>query len=145
MTQIHASCVALNGCGVMLRGPSGAGKSDLALRLIDDGAELVADDRVELTAEDERLYAAPPPALAGLLEARGVGILNMAYRARAQIVVVVDLIGAGESVERLPPGQTVTLEGIILPATRLAAFEASATAKVRLAMRIAVGETALLP
>lgn len=142
MTQIHASCVALDGCGVVLRGPSGAGKSDLALRLIDDGAELVADDRVELTAEDERLYATAPPALAGLLEARGIGILKTAYRPRAHVVAVIDLIGANETIDRLPPRRTITLEGIVLPATRLAAFEASAPAKVRLAMRVAVGETA---
>jgi serine kinase of HPr protein (carbohydrate metabolism regulator) len=145
MTQIHASCVALDGRGVVLRGPSGAGKSDLALRLIDDGAELVADDRVELTTEGERLYAAAPPALAGLLEARGIGILKVAHRARAQVVVVVDLVAAGETVERLPEGRTTILEGIVLPAAQLKAFEASATAKVRLAMRVAVGEATALP
>ncbi len=145
MTQIHASCVALDGRGVVLRGPSGAGKSDLALRLIDDGAELVADDRVELSTEDERLYAAAPQALVGLLEARGIGILNIAYRARAQVFCVVDLIGTNETVERLPEQRTITLEGIVLPATRLAAFESSAPAKVRMAMRVAIGEITPLP
>jgi len=144
MMQIHASCVALDGRGVVLRGPSEAGKSDLALRLIDDGAELVADDRVELTADGERLYAAAPPTLAGLLEARGIGILEFPYRAKAHVIIVVDLIGAGETVERLPERRTTTLEGVVLPAARLAAFEASAPAKVRLALRIAAGETAAL-
>lgn len=144
MTQIHASCVAVGGRGVVLRGPSGAGKSDLALRLIDDGAELVADDRVDLTAEGTRLYAAAPPALAGLLEARGIGILKIAYRTRAEVVVVVDLIAAGEAAERLPDRHTATLAGVVLPATRLQAFEASAAAKVRLALRVAVGEAAIL-
>ena len=48
--QIHATCIALDGRGVLLRGPSGSGKSDMALRLIDAGAELVADDRVDLDA-----------------------------------------------------------------------------------------------
>ena len=144
MTQIHASCVAVGGRGVVLRGPSGAGKSDLALRLIDDGAELVADDRVDLTAEGTRLFAAAPPALAGLLEARGIGILKIAYRTRAEVVVVVDLIAAGETAERLPDRHTATLAGVVLPATRLKAFEASAAAKVRLALRAAVGEAAIL-
>jgi serine kinase of HPr protein (carbohydrate metabolism regulator) len=144
MTQIHASCVALDGRGVVFRGPSGAGKSDLALRLIDDGAELVADDRVELTADGERLYAAAPPPLAGLLEVRGVGILKIPHRARAQVFVVVDLTGSDETVERLPEPRTAMLEGIVLPAARLAAFEPSAAAKVRLAMRAARGEAAAL-
>jgi serine kinase of HPr protein (carbohydrate metabolism regulator) len=144
MTQIHASCVALDGRAVVLRGPSGAGKSDLALRLIDDGAELVADDRVELTADGERLFAAAPPALAGLLEARGVGILKLGHRSRAEVVVVVDLVEAGEGVERLPEVRTTTLEGVVLPLARLTAFEASAPAKVRLAMRAAVDKAITL-
>ena len=64
MVIIHASCVALDGTGLMLRGPSGAGKSDLALRLIDDGARLVADDQVCLERSGEQLIASPPPRIA---------------------------------------------------------------------------------
>ena len=58
---VHASCVALDGNGVLLRGPSGSGKSDLALRLIDGGAVLVADDQVALTVEGEKILASAPP------------------------------------------------------------------------------------
>lgn len=70
---VHASCVAIGGRGVLLVGPSGSGKSDLALRLIDGGAELVADDRVALRLADGRPVADAPPALAGLLEIREIG------------------------------------------------------------------------
>ncbi|RMF16145.1 MAG: serine kinase, partial [Alphaproteobacteria bacterium] len=74
---VHASCVAWHGRGILLRGPSGAGKSALALRLIEAGALLVADDYVVLDAQStpDRLLAAPPPRIAGLIEVRGLGLL----------------------------------------------------------------------
>ena len=64
MTLIHATCVEFEGTGVLLRGPSGAGKSDLALRMIDAGWALVADDQVDLAVLGGRLEATPPQALA---------------------------------------------------------------------------------
>ncbi|MBM3488544.1 MAG: hypothetical protein FJX67_18250, partial [Alphaproteobacteria bacterium] len=48
--RLHATCIAVDGIGVLVRGASGAGKSDLALRLIDAGARLVADDQVLVEA-----------------------------------------------------------------------------------------------
>ena len=81
MTFIHATSVALRANGqwraVLLRGPSGAGKSDLALRLIQAGGRLVADDQTHLARRGRSLIATPPPALAGMIEARGVGILTL--------------------------------------------------------------------
>ena len=139
MSQIHGSCVAIGGKGVVLRGPSGSGKSDLALRLIDGGAELVADDRIELSVHDGRLIAAPPPTIAGLMEARGLGILHVAWRSDVAVRLVVDLVPAQE-IERMPNNAVTTLEGIALPLARLAAFEASTAAKVRLALRAATAE-----
>src|SRR6516162_9304950 len=79
--QIHASCAARDGAGVLLLGPPGSGKSDLALRLLDCGFMLVADDRVEV----EGGVARPPPALAGLLEVRGLGILRLPYLQSARL------------------------------------------------------------
>jgi len=74
MLRIHGTCVALSGLGVLLRGPSGSGKSDLALRLIDGGAKLVADDQVELALDAAgRVMARAPATLSGLLEVRGIG------------------------------------------------------------------------
>ena len=75
--QVHATCVSLYGAGLIIRGPSGAGKSDLALRLIDRGARLVADDRVDLLVSDNGVIARAPETLAGLLEVRGLGILRV--------------------------------------------------------------------
>jgi HPr kinase/phosphorylase len=127
---IHASCIAIDGAGVLLRGPSGSGKSDLALRLIDGGAILIADDQVELEVMGGVLFAYPPELLAGKIEARGIGILgNLPWR-RAPVALAIDLV-AREDVERLPPARTCTVEGVELPCVLLAPFEASTPAKVR--------------
>src|SRR5262249_40746125 len=132
MIHLHASCIAVGGTGVLFRGTSGAGKSDLALRLVDEGAALVADDRVELQNIDGSLVARAPPALAGLIEVRGVGILPVAAAAQAEVGLVVDLV-AQDQVERLPEPATVELAGVTLPRIAIWAFAASAPAQIRLA------------
>jgi len=133
MMHIHATCVSVCGAGVLLRGPSGAGKSDLALRLIDGGAMLVADDRVELAAGTGQVLARAPAALAGLLEVRGVGILPMPHIEEAPVALVVDLV-TPDRVARLPEPDHVMLCGMNLPRLELTPFEASAPAKIRLAL-----------
>jgi serine kinase of HPr protein (carbohydrate metabolism regulator) len=134
--QLHASCVAIGGRGVLIRGRPGAGKSDLALRLIDAGARLVADDRVAVARRGDTLVATAPRAIRGLIEARGLGILAVRPAARARLRLIVDLVPAGR-VARLPRPATRTILGVRLPRLALAAFEASAAAKVRLAVRAA--------
>lgn len=124
----------------MLRGPSGSGKSDLALRLIDGGARLVADDRTDLAVEDGRLIASSPATIAGKLEIRGIGILAMPNVSRSRIGVAVDLVAAS-AVERLPAGQRCSYLGVELPLIAVAPFEASAPAKLRAVARaLAVGQ-----
>ena len=136
MALVHASCVAVDGGGVLLLGPSGSGKSDLALRLIDGGAVLVADDQVEIRAAGGRLEAAPPDALAGRIEVRGLGILALPWRASAPLVLAAELLVGGRP-ERLPEPARRRFEGIDLPLVRLAPFDASAAARLRLAARAA--------
>ena len=106
---IHASCIAFNGRGLLITGPSGSGKSALALQLIALGAALVADDLTELTLDNNRLIARSPPALHGLIEARGVGILRTTATLQAEITLVADL--AQPEPERLPPRRKVNLLG----------------------------------
>ncbi len=133
MLLVHGTTIDIEGRAVLIRGPSGSGKSDLALRLIDRGAVLVADDQTELAVADGRLVACPPAAIAGLLEVRGIGILRLPHRARAPLALVVDLVAPAE-VERLPEPETAPLLGQDVALVRLAAFEASTPAKVRLAV-----------
>ncbi len=135
MTQVHGTCVEISGLGVLLRGAPGAGKSDLALRLIDGGARLVADDRVDLALEEGAVVARAPAIIAGRLEVRGVGIVRVPTVAAAALGLVVDLVPA-ETVPRLPEdGEAWEILGRPVPRLRLAPFEASAPAKVRLAVR----------
>src|SRR3954462_6380174 len=97
--NIHASCVAIGSRGVLLLGASGAGKSDVALRLIDQGARLVADDRTILFVSGNALRAKAPASIKGLLEIRGVGIVELPVRPTAKIALVVRL---GKEDTRLP-------------------------------------------
>src|SRR3546814_3116989 len=76
IVNIHASCVAPGHGGVLILGQSGQGKSDLALRLMDRGARLVADDRCDIWHERGRLWCRPPETLAGKIEVRGIGIIE---------------------------------------------------------------------
>ncbi len=137
--QIHATCVETAGIGVLLRGPSGSGKSDLALRLIEGGARLVADDRTDLTLADGALFGSCPQTIAGRLEVRGIGIVALTHVRRARIGLVVDLASAGD-IERLPVARHCSYLGIELPLIAVAPFQASAVAKLRLAAReVALG------
>ena len=138
---IYGTCVALGTKAALLRGGSGAGKSDFALRFLSLPSEagqlprLVADDQVQVEVRDGRLVASPPAALAGKLEVRGLGIVEVQHLNEASLVLVVDFVEP-EQVPRMPPenAETVEIAGVSLPVLKLAPFEASAPAKLRLAL-----------
>ena len=140
---IHGTCVAVDGRAAVLLGPSGAGKSDLALRAIGgswrDGARrlearLVADDQVLIEVRGRRLVARAPAAIAGRIEVRGIGILEVDAIEEATLVLAIALVAPGK-VERLPdPAPVHALLGCELPLVRLAPFEASAALKLVLAI-----------
>lgn len=142
-TLVHATCVAIGERGVLLMGPPGSGKSDLALRLIDMPGrgigdaemttQLVSDDQVAVTREEDALFAAPPEAIAGRLEMRGFGIVTVAYAARVRLHLAVGLKPA-VMIERLPEPQRFELLGLSLPMTVIDAAAASAAARVRSAL-----------
>jgi len=129
---LHASCVQLDGVGVVLLGASGVGKSDLALRLIDAGALLVADDQLRVECGPNGLLGRAAETLAGLLEVRGLGIVRLPYCRVSPLGLVVEL--DAEPAPRLPELSTYTLLGIRLRHLRLDPRQASAVAKVRLGL-----------
>ena len=132
---IHASSVLIDGRVVLLAGRSGSGKSDLALRLIDRGALLVADDYTLLEPRDGVLYASAPATIAGRIEVRGVGIADMAFAGEGPVALLVNLDAPPV---RLPdePLPTTGIRGIGIPTLALVAFEASAPIKVEQALRL---------
>jgi HPr kinase/phosphorylase len=140
--QIHASCVALSGAGVLLRGRPGAGKSDLALRLVDAGGELVADDLCEIRRQGDQLLADLPeavdPGFRGRIELRGVGFLMLPYAGASPLALVVDL-QSGAPAEGAQAAQEAVYLGVGLPLIVLDPFQASAVAKLRLLAKVGAG------
>lgn len=130
-TLLHTTCVAIGEQGVLLLGPSGAGKSDLAIRLIDRGAELVADDQLHVIRRGAELFGSPPDRIGGLIESRAVGILRLPYRRVCRLGLAVGLDGPGD---RLPGPRSHTVLGISLPLVTVDPRVPSAAATVRLAL-----------
>jgi HPr kinase/phosphorylase len=133
--QIHGSCASRSGDGVLVIGASGTGKSDLVLRLLARGFDLVADDQVAI----EDCVACPVPALAGLLEVRGIGIVRLPYVPAAQLALVIQL---GQASTRLP--EAMRHPDLNLPILQLDASAASAPERVALALDCALGRVSQL-
>jgi HPr kinase/phosphorylase len=106
---LHATCVAVDGKGLLILGPSGSGKSSLALQMMGLGARLVADDRVELDRRGDSLFATCPASLRGLIEARGLGILRADPLPEAQVILIADLARPPDA--RMPPPASKLLHG----------------------------------
>ncbi|WP_335946679.1 HPr kinase/phosphatase C-terminal domain-containing protein [Salipiger bermudensis] len=110
---LHATAVAVAGRGLLIRGASGSGKSGLALEMMARGALLVADDRVIVSLHDGAPWLAPPAPLSGMIEARGIGLLNAATSGPVRLAAVLDL----DKVEtaRLPQRRETMLQGQRIP------------------------------
>ncbi len=130
--SVHASTVAIDGRAVLITGPSGSGKSDLALRLIDRGFVLVSDDRTIVRRDGDRLLASAPPQIAGKLEIRGIGIIEMEAASDVPIALIVELTG---DIQRLPEdSRERPILGVALPLVTIDAMTASASSKAALAL-----------
>ena len=111
---VHASTVALEGRAVLITGLSGSGKSDLALRLLDRGFALVSDDRTIVRRDGPRLIASAPPNIAGKLEIRGIGIVDLNHVEDVPVSLLVELSG---DIQRMPDeDHRRAILGVDLPA-----------------------------
>jgi len=130
--DVHASCVRFLDRGVLIEGPAGSGKSDLALRLIDAGGGLVADDVMRLRRRQNRLLATAigEP---GLIELRGHGIFRIDFEGETEIAVCVRL-DPRHLEDRLPEPASRTLLGVGLPLMRLDPAMSSAVARLRVVL-----------
>ncbi|MCX8506456.1 MAG: aldolase [Alphaproteobacteria bacterium] len=158
---LHANCVAQevnrSWRGILLRGPTASGKSDLSLRFLAAGWRLVADDQTMIAPYDVSkhpldsaidinsniptesasvVFARCPPAIRGLLEIRGLGLMPIAAVESAQIMAIFDLV-PHETVERYPENriETESFFGIAVPKWSLCGFDASAVAKIDFILR----------
>jgi serine kinase of HPr protein (carbohydrate metabolism regulator) len=130
--NVHASTVAMDGRAILIMGPSGSGKSDLSLRLLDRGFTLVSDDQTIVKRQGDRLIATPPPQLAGKLEIRGIGIVDMEHQADVPVALIVELTS---EIQRLPDdSRERPILGVPVPLVSVDAMTASAASKVALAL-----------
>jgi serine kinase of HPr protein (carbohydrate metabolism regulator) len=129
---VHASTVAIGGRAVLITGPSGSGKSDLTLRLFDRGFTLVSDDQTIVRRDGERLVATAPPSIAGKLEIRGLGIVELEHVSDVPVALLVELTS---EIQRLPDdSRERPILGVPLPLISIDAMAASAPSKVALAL-----------
>jgi serine kinase of HPr protein (carbohydrate metabolism regulator) len=129
---VHASTVATEGRAVLITGPSGSGKSDLTLRLLDRGFVLVSDDQTIVKRDGERLIASAPPNIAGKLEIRGIGIVDMDTVTSQPVALIVELTS---EIQRLPDdSRQRPILGVSVPLITIDAMTASAPSKVALGL-----------
>jgi serine kinase of HPr protein (carbohydrate metabolism regulator) len=131
---IHASSVAIGGRAVLIGGRSGSGKSDLALRLIDRGANLISDDYTLVRRTEGQLRASAPTTITGRMEVRGIGVISLDAVADVPVCLFVDLDSPVERLPRLEEARVVA--GVRLPTIGLAALEPSAPIKVEQALKL---------
>ncbi len=133
MTSLQASCVAIDGRGLLILGEPGSGKSSLALALIDRGATLVGDDGIEVRGNAGMLYASPHPRTRGLLEVRNLGLLDYPVAEMIPIAIALRLDpGAERFVEQ---AESIGIAGVGLPLVRLWPDGAVLALKAELALR----------
>ncbi len=129
----HASSIAIDGAGIMISGPSGSGKSDLALRLIDRGAQLISDDYVDLHNDGTQIILNTPANIAGKIEIRSLGIFHCDHVSNIPLKLHVQL---QPDPERFPlDSQTETIMTMTIATVTLNALEASAPIKVEMALK----------
>ena len=131
LPNIHATFISFKDKGILFIGKSGAGKSDLALRMIMDyGAILVADDRVNVENIDGKLYGSAPKEIAGKMEIRNIGITDFSYKKKEVINLCVELSENRDELDRLPNNEFADFLGVSVIKIKLYPFDCSTICKI---------------
>lgn len=131
MHNIHATLVEFDGKGILFMGKSGCGKSDTAFRMImGHGAKLVADDRVNLSIENNVLYGSCPKEILGKMEVRHLGIASFTPVEKVQISLCVELSLNPQEIERLPDPEYANFLGVSVTKIKLYPFDCSIIYKI---------------
>ena len=144
MINIQATAIHINHHGVLLTGGAGCGKSDLALRMIDNGAELVSDGETSLITQGQTLVATPSAITAGLLHVHGVGVVRLPFENSAPVRCCIHL-SASWHIQKYPQWRAENFLGIEVPVIELNAFEASTPLKIKTALDMIMGEIEHVP
>lgn len=134
MALKHASCVELNGKGILIFGASGSGKSDLALRIMDAGGKLVSDDYVELSEKSQQIVATTAPNIEGMIEVRGVGLMQVEYKAQTVLALAL-VLTEREKIERLPETEYFEYGTAKVPLYKFDPFSLSAISKIKMLIK----------
>ena len=110
---MHATCVDVNGSGVLIVGHSGSGKSSLAINLLALGSKLVADDQCELVKKNKKLCVFKPASLPNSIEIRGVGLVSVPMVVETSLDWVVNMDEAEK--ERMPDLRFTEIDGYKIP------------------------------
>ena len=110
---MHASCVDVNGSGVLIVGRSGSGKSSLAINLLALGSKLVADDQCELIRKNNGFRISKPASLPKSIEIRGVGLVSVPMVNETSLDWVVNMDEVEK--ERMPTPRFTEIGGFRVP------------------------------
>ncbi len=133
--NVHASCFALDGCGVLLRGAAGSGKSSLTLYMVEMlGADFVGDDRIDLSVQDGGLVARAAAGLEGLLHIHALGIERRAHLPQTHLALVVELVGR-EALDALAMPKEAAFLGLSVAAIQICAFDLAAPQQIKKAVQ----------
>lgn len=131
MQNIHATLISLNDKGILFIGKSGSGKSDLALRMIiEHGAILVADDRVNIKKVGKKIYGSAPEEIRGKIEVRNVGIAELNTKEKEEVFLCVELVSNRKELERLPEAEYADFLGVSITKIKLYPFDCSTICKI---------------
>ncbi len=120
--SLHATAVIHRETGVLILGPSGSGKSALALALMAraSGAgvfgALIGDDRIFVRNADDRLIAWGAANMAGVIERRMAGLIQVSHEPAAIVRLAVELCERGRRWPRMPDDHDrLIIGGVGLP------------------------------